>query len=67
MSVMTGDEWVEKAENEGFDYAVTGYGLSESDLDDGVSPVVYNAIRDYRIAAQDANALKARIYKAIYG
>ncbi|HWV45308.1 MAG TPA: hypothetical protein VN039_04645 [Nitrospira sp.] len=59
---MTEQEFIEKMESEGVDYAFTGYGLSEADLDDSVSPEFRKAVVDTRIAYERASHFAERIY-----
>lgn len=61
---MTMQEFLDKLESEGVAYAFQEYGLSEDDLDSDVTYHFFKAVRDARIAYQDALALEERIYAA---
>lgn len=60
--VMTEQEFIEKLESEGTDYAFTGYGLSEDDLDSDVRPEFRVAVKDARIAYERAGQFADRIF-----
>lgn len=62
---MTEQEFIEKMEDEGTEYAFTDYGLSEDSLDDELrGSDFWLAVRDVRLAFENASIMVSRIYSS---